>query len=385
MKTGQHHSTRIAFAAAGFVFSAIIVCSSFILCSRGANGTIKKELCFTVDNRNVYLFKLFSPGGMVAEISNLGGVIFRLYVPDRQGHLGNVVLGFESLNDYLNNVPHFGALIGRYANRIANARFTLDGTTYHLTANSHGTNTIHGGKVGFDKNVWDARDTATSDGLQLTLTHLSPDGHEGFPGNLWVSVTYTLTNDNALRIDYTATTDKPTVINFTNHCYFNLAGEGNGDVLNHYIMIDADSVTPVDTAGIPTGALEAVAGTPYDFRNPRLIGSEVSRLPHGYDINYVLNHPVGVQGLSAKVWEETRGRVLELFTTEPGLQFYTASGLHGTYSGAGGKRYYGSYGFCLETEHFPDSPNEPNFPSTVLRPGQEFRSTTIFKFTTLTH
>ncbi|HTR80972.1 MAG TPA: aldose epimerase family protein [Bacteroidota bacterium] len=357
----------------------------FILCSflvQGvcfSKGEIKKELCCQKDNKDVYLFTLKNDDGMVAEISNFGGVIYRLYVPDRNRKLANVVLGLDSVQNYFRSNPHFGALIGRFSNRIANASFTLDSMTYHLTVNSHHKNTIHGGAIGFDKIVWNATDSMTNEGPSLQLTHLSPDGHEGFPGNLSVTVVYTLTNENALRIDYYATTDKPTVVNFTNHCYFNLAGEGNGDVLRHQMTIRADKYTPVDDEGIPTGEIKDVAGTPYDFRTPRAIGSSML-LPQGYDNNFVLNHPLNQLGLAATVFERESGRTMEVFTTEPGVQFFTAHGLNGTFSGESGKKYESSYGFCLETEHFPDSPHRPNFPSTVLRPGEKFHSITLFKF-----
>jgi aldose 1-epimerase len=343
-------------------------------------GKIEKEFCCKKDGKDVYLFTLTNENGLVAEFINYGGVIFRLYVPDKNGEMNDVVLGLDSVKDYFGPNPHFGALIGRFSNRIANAKFTLDGITYHLTVNSHGKNTIHGGKIGFDKIVWNADTLMTKDGPSLQLTHLSPDGHEGFPGNLKVKVIYTLTNYNGLRIDYYAETDKPTVVNFTNHCYFNLAGEGKGNVLNHIITINADKFTSVDNEGIPTGEIKNVDGTPYDFRQPRSIGSEMKLLPHGYDMNYVLNHPLNELGLAAKVYEPVSGRIMDVYTTQPGVQFFTANGLNGRYTGPSGRKYESSYGFCLETEHYPDSPNKPNFPSTVLKPGKDFHSITIFKF-----
>jgi aldose 1-epimerase len=343
-------------------------------------GKITEQFCCKKDGKNVYLFTLKNDNGLIAEFLNYGGVIYRLYVPDKNCKIDNVVLGLDSMQDYFQPNPHFGALIGRFANRIANAKFTLDGKTYHLTVNSHGKNTIHGGKIGFDKIVWDADTLMTKNGPALELTHLSPDGHEGFPGNLKVKVVYTLTNDNSLRLDYYATTDKPTVVNFTNHCYFNLAGEGNGNVLNHRIMINADNYTPFDDEGIPTGEIKRVEGTPYDFRKCHPIGSEMNLLPHGYDMNYVLNHPLNKLGLAAQVYEPTSGRIMKVYTTQPGVQFFTANGLNGRYTGPSGRKYESSYGFCLETEHYPDSPNKPNFPSTVLRPGQDFHQITIFKF-----
>jgi aldose 1-epimerase len=343
-------------------------------------GKITEQFYCKKDGKSVYLFTLKNDNGLTAEFLNYGGVIFRLYVPNKNGKMKDVVLGLDRVQNYFEPNPHFGALIGRFSNRIANAEFTLDRKTYHLTVNSHGKNTIHGGKIGFDKIVWDADTLMTKDGPALELTHLSPDGHEGFPGNLKVKVVYTLTNKNSLRLDYYATTDKPTVVNFTNHCYFNLAGEGSGNVLNHRIMINADKYTPFDNEGIPTGEIKSVKGTPYDFKKSRPIGSEIKLLPHGYDMNYVLNHPMNKLGLAARVYEPVSGRIMEVYTTQPGVQFFTANGLNGRYTGPSGRKYESSYGFCLETEHYPDSPNNPSFPSTVLRPGQNFHEITVFKF-----
>lgn len=341
---------------------------------------INEQFCCEKDGQKVYLFTLTNKNGLVAKISNYAGAIYELDVPDRNGKLSNVVLGLKSLKEYFGPNPHFGALIGRFSNRIANAEFTLDGVTYHLTANSMKKHSIHGGKIGFDKIVWNPDTMMTENGPALKLTHLSPDGHEGFPGNLKVTAIYTLTNDNALRLDYYAETDKPTVVNFTNHNYFNLAGEGKGNILNHIIMINADKYTPADNEGIPTGEIKNVEGTPYDFRKAHAIDSLMDKLPHGYDINYVLNHPLNKLGLAAKVSDPLSGRVLEVYTTEPGMQFYTANGFNGRFSGRSGGKYESCAGFALETEHYPDSPNKPNFPSTVLRPDEKFHSITIFKF-----
>jgi aldose 1-epimerase len=343
--------------------------------------SIKTKYCCKHNKQNVYLFTLVNKNGLVAKISNYAGAIYELDVPDKNNNLVNVVLGLDSLPKYFEPNPHFGALIGRFSNRIANAKFTLDGVTYNLTKNSRGKHCIHGGKIGFDKIVWEADTLMTKKGPSLILTHLSPDGHEGFPGNLKVKVIYTLTNDNSLSIDYYAETDKPTVVNFTNHCYFNLNGEGNGNVLNHKLMINADHFTPTDSEGIPTGEIKSVANTPYDFREAHYIGKDMNQLKHGYDINYVFYHPWEILKLAAEAYSPNNGIVMSAYTTEPGMQFFTANGLNGKLSGQSGRKYESSYGFCLETEHFPDSPNEPEFPSTVLRTGEKFHSTTIFRFT----
>ncbi len=343
-------------------------------------GSIKEDFCCVKESQKVYLFTLKNRNGIVAKISNYAGAIYTLNVPDKSGKMIDVVLGLDSLPKYFEPNPHFGSLIGRFSNRIANAKFTLDGVTYNLTKNSRGKHFIHGGKIGFDKIVWDADTLMTDKGPSLILTHLNPDEHEGFPGNLKVKVIYTLTNDNSLSMNYFAETDKPTVINFTNHCYFNLNGEGNGNVLTHQLMINADHYTPNDSEGIPTGEIKSVANTPFDFRKAHSIGKYMNQLKHGYDINFVFYHPWEILKLAAEAYSPESGIVMTIYTTEPGMQFFTANGLNGKFSGQSGRKYESSYGFCLETEHFPDSPNEPGFPSTVLRPGEKFHSTTIFKF-----
>ncbi len=348
-------------------------------------GELIKEFCCKRDDKNVFLFKLTNANGMEVKLSNYGGLIIALSVPDKNGTSGDVVLGLDSVNNYLTESyiksnPRFGALIGRYANRIGNAKFSINGVECQLTINRNYKHHIHGGKIGFDKIVWDADIFMAENGTALKLNHLSPDGHEGFPGNLNVAVTYTLTNDNALRIDYSAETDKPTVVNFTNHSYFNLAGEGNGNILNHQIMINADKYTIVDDESIPTGEINSVESTSYDFRELISIETKIDQLPHGYDVNYVLNHSSDKLEMAAKVFEPISGRMMEVFTTEPGMQFYTANGLDGSYIGKSGRKYEKFFGLCLETQHFPDSPNKANFPSTVLMPGEKFLSTTTYKF-----
>jgi len=331
---------------------------------------------------NVYLYEL-SSNRLRASVTNYGAILVNLGVPDREGDVADINLGFDTLAEYLKGNPLFGATVGRYANRIANARFTLDGVEYKITANA-GKNHIHGGRQRrFDKVLWQGQPLPKKDSASVELHFLSKDGEEGFPGNLDCTVTYTLTAKNELRIDYKATTDKPTIINLTNHSYFNLAGAGNGDVLGHEMYINADFYTPGNEQLIPTGEILSVKGTPLDFTDPRTIGARIKQLTQtgGYDHNYVLKHRVGELGLAARVYEPRSGRVMEVYTTEPGMQLYTANGMRSK-SGKDGKVYHPYYGFCLETQHYPDSANKPHFPSPVLRPGEIFQSTTIFKFST---
>ena len=344
----------------------------------------KQSFGKTDDGQPVDLYILTNQHGMEAAITNYGGTVVTLKVPDRNGKIDDVVLGYDKLDDYAAGKAYFGAIVGRYANRIAHAKFTLDGTTYTLPKND-GDNHLHGG---FNKRVWTAKDVSSSNGQALELTYLSKDGEEGFPGNLSVKVVYTLTNQNELKIDYSATTDKDTVLNLTNHCYFNLAGQGNGDILQHQLMIRADRFTPVDANLIPTGELRSVKGTPFDFTTATVIGARIDqddqqlKLGRGYDHNWVLNSgTAGSLSLAAQAYEPHSGRVLEVSTTQPGLQFYTGNFLDGI-RGKQGKVYNRRYAFCLETQHFPDSPNHPGFPSTVLKPGQHFLSTTVYKFST---
>jgi aldose 1-epimerase len=339
----------------------------------------------TGDGVNARIFTLTNKNGLEARITNYGGIVVSLKTPDRNGAMADVVLGFDTLAGYISSPsPYFGALIGRYGNRIGHARFTLDGVEYKLAANN-GENSLHGGTHGFNEKIWTPRELPDGG---LELTYLSKDGEEGYPGNLKTIVTYRLTDDNSLTIDYSATTDKDTVLNLTNHSYFNLKGAGQGDILGHMLTLTADRFTPVDAGLIPTGELRAVSGTPFDFTKSTAIGSRIERndeqlkLGKGYDHNWVLNNfnKPGNSALAARVVEPTSGRVMEVYTTQPGIQFYTGNFLDGTIKGKGGKAYRQRYGFCLETQHFPDSPNKPSFPSTVLKPNQKFHSTTVFKF-----
>jgi aldose 1-epimerase len=340
----------------------------------------------TADGSAVDLYTLTNDHGMTAKITNYGGIITSLLAPDRTGVLGDVVLGHETLEGYLTRNPFFGCLVGRFGNRIARGRFTLDGVEYSLTLND-GPNALHGGLKGFDKVVWQATGVLGAYGPGLVLRYHSTDGEEGYPGNLHVVVIYTLTGANELRIDYSATTDKPTVVNLTNHTYFNLAGQG--DVLGHEMQLFADRFTPVDSTLIPTGELRSVDGSPLDFRTPSSIGARIEaddvqiKLGGGYDHNYVVNGLAGTLRPAAKVYEPVSGRVLTVSTIEPGVQLYSGNFLDGTITGKSGAVYAKRSGFCLETQHFPDSPNQPNFPSTVLRPGETYRSTTVFKFSAL--
>ena len=338
------------------------------------------------DGQTIDLYTLTNKNGMQVGIINYGGRVVSIRVPDRQGQMADVVLGFDNLDGYLGNNPYFGAIVGRYANRIAKGRFTLDGVEYKLAQND-GPNSLHGGVKGFDKVFWKAVELAKENSA-LELTYLSQDGEEGYPGNLSVKVTYTLSDDNELWIDYHATTDKDTVLNLSNHSYFNLAGQGNGDILQHLMMINASRFTPVDATLIPTGELRSVEGTPFDFRHPTAIGARIDnddeqlKLGRGYDHNFVLDRKGAGLTLAARVVEPNSGRVLEVKTDQPGIQFYTGNFLDGTIHGKGGKVYSRRSAFCLETQHFPDSPNHPGFPSTELKPGGTYHHVTIFRFTT---
>ncbi len=353
------------------------------------SGTgVTREPFGTADGEDVELFTLTNANGVSVQITNYGGIVHSINVPDSDGEMGNVVLGYDNLDDYVNANPYFGVIAGRYANRIALGKFTLEGEEYQLAINND-PNHLHGGDKGFDKYVW-AADVATDDVPGLRLTRTSPDGEENYPGTLEVAVTYTLTDDDELRIDYEATTDAPTILNLTNHSYFNLAGESSGDILDHELQLNCPQFTPVDETAIPTGELPDVAGTPFDFLEPHAIGeriddasSEQIVFGRGYDHNWVIDRGDAADGdlvVCAVVTESTTGRKMEVSTDQPGVQFYSGNFLDGTNIGTGGDVYRQSNGFCLETQHFPDSPNQPDFPSTELRPGETYRTTTIYRF-----
>jgi len=337
------------------------------------------------DGTAVDIYTLTNANGIEAKITNYGGIIVSMKVPDKDGKLEDVVLGYDHLAGYLKKTPYFGCIVGRYCNRIANGKFSLPGVEYILAQNN-GENHLHGGMKGFDKVVWDAEKVRHNDDVGLKLTYLSKDGEEGYPGNLSVAVIYTLTNDNALTIDYSAITDKETVVNLTNHSYFNLADCGQEDILGHEMMINANRFTPIDEGLIPTGEIGNVRGTPLDFTRAMTIGARIDQEDQqltyglGYDHNYVLNNSDGNLTLAARVYEPKTKRVMEVYTKEPGMQFYSGNFLDGSITGKGGVVYQKRHGFCLETQHFPDSPNKPNFPSTALKPGEEYKTTTIYQF-----
>jgi aldose 1-epimerase len=334
----------------------------------------------TANGEAVDIYTLSNGAGLTAKIMTFGAIITELKTPDRNGTVGDIVLGFDNFEQYAKGHPFFGAIAGRYANRIAKGKFTLDGKEYHLPINN-GPNSLHGGLIGFDKKVWKAELIESTEGPSLRLSCFSADGEEGYPGNLNVTVTYTLTQKNELRIDYGATTDKATPINLTNHSYFNLAGSGN--VLDHELMLEADHYTPVDETLIPLGEIKSVKGTPLDFTKTKTIGRDIAQTPDyikGYDHNFVLNNGGKSLALCAHVSDPKSGRIMEIYTTEPGVQLYTGNNLNGSITGINGVKYEKYAGFCLETQHYPDSPNHPNFPPTILRPGEKFQSTTIIKF-----
>lgn len=338
-----------------------------------------------IDGRALSLFMLTNASGGQVGITEYGGIVVSLKVPDRHGEFGDVVLGFDTLDAYVADTPYFGAITGRYANRIAGGQFSLDGTDYELAVNNP-PNALHGGIKGFDKVVWNGEPNAEGDGV--VFKYVSADGEEGYPGTLTAQVTYTWTDDHELRIDYEATTDKPTVLNLTNHSYFNLKDGGASPILDHELTIDADRYTPVDETSIPTGELAALEGTPLDFRQPAAIGARIGddheqlRFGAGYDHNYVLNRESESLALAATVYEPESGRVMEVLTTEPGVQFYSGNFLDGHHVGKGGVAYEHRSGLCLETQHYPDSPNQPEFPSTVLRPGETYSTQTVYRFST---
>ena len=337
---------------------------------------VSKQSFGEVDGKPVYLYTLSNKSGAEVKITNYGGTVTSWTAPDKTGKKSSIVLGFDSLSGYLAKPPYFGALIGRYGNRIANGKFKIDTATYTLATNN-GKNHLHGGLKGFDKVVWDA--TASDSVPALTLNYTSKDGEEGYPGNLKVTVQYTLTDDNELSIEYNAETDKTTPVNLTNHSYFNLTGDVDNTILHHVLMVKADSYTPVDTSLIPTGEIKAVKGTAFDFTTPTAIGARINAVKGGYDHNFVLNSKDGALNLVATVTDSVSGRKLEVFTTEPGLQFYTGNFLNGSIKTSDGKSIQQHAAFCLETQHFPDSPNQPKFPSTLLKPGEKYHTVTKYK------
>jgi aldose 1-epimerase len=368
------------------IVAVLLVVLTVVPSAQKAAGVRKEAWGKTPAGEPVDLYTLTNANGASVSIATWGATITSIKVPDKDGRIGEVTLGFKSLDGYVKPHPNFGSLIGRYGNRIGGARFDLDGKTYTLAKNN-GENSLHGGVKNFDKYVWKAREVTSSDGPSVEMTHVSPDGDEGYPGRLSATVTYTWTNDNALRIHYTATTDKPTVVNLTNHAYFNLDGPGTGTILDHVLMIDANRYTPVDKGLIPTGELRPVEGTPFDFRTPTPIGARIDDQQDqqiayggGYDHNWVLNGKAGTLHLAARVTGPRSGRTMEVDTTEPGVQFYTGNFLDGSITGREGEPYEKRFGLCLETQHFPDSPNKPDFPSTVLRPGDKYDTTTVYRF-----
>ncbi|MFL6414224.1 MAG: aldose epimerase family protein [Bryobacteraceae bacterium] len=374
---------RRNFTGAYLLFSALatLVVGSSLQAAKVEKSPFGK----TPDGQQVEVYTLRNASGMEVKVATYGATITSVTVPDRQKKMADVVLGFKDVSGYTakTNTAFFGASIGRYGNRIGNAKFSIDGKEYHTPAND-GPNTLHGGPKGFDKHVWTAKDVSGANPA-VELQIVSPDGDQGFPGKFTETVRYTLGADNDLRIDYSAQTDKPTVLNLTNHSYFNLAGAGTKTVLDHRIQLSADRFTPVNETLIPTGVLQPVKGTPFDFRSSTRIGDHIDendqqlKYAKGYDHNFVLNTGGDLKKVAAVVTEPTSGRVLEVFTDQPGIQFYTGNFLDGANEGIGGKYGYRS-ALCLETQHFPDSPNHPSFPSALLRPGQQFHSTTIYKF-----
>lgn len=366
------------------ISAAVVALSAATLLPHEAIAKMSRQDFGKTPDGAASVYTLTNRAGTEARITNYGGIIVSLKTKDRAGKLADIILGFDSIDGYLKEHPYFGALIGRYGNRIGKGKFTLNGKQYKLATNN-GENSLHGGTRGFDKRLWKAKEAGEN---TLELSYASKDGEEGYPGTLTVTVRYTLTETNELKIDYSATTDKDTVVNLTNHTYFNLAGQGEGDILQHQMMINAARFTPVDAGLIPTGELRKVEGTPFDFTKPTAIGARINqadeqlKLGKGYDHNWVLNAASQGHTKAAEVYEPKSGRVMEVLTREPGIQFYTGNFLDGSITGKGGKVYKNRYGFCLETQHFPDSPNKPTFPSTVLKPGQRYETSTVYKFST---
>ncbi|MCG8307570.1 MAG: galactose mutarotase [Cytophagales bacterium] len=367
------------------IFTGILIVVLNSYCSGPKDNytpVMKARFQVTHEGKRIDLYTIRNSKGMIVQLTNYGGKLVSIIVPDKDGKPGDVCLGYESAEEYIRGIASLGATMGRVTNRIANARFTLNDSVYHLAKNN-GAHTIHGGAKGFRYRVWDARQL---DDQNVELSYFSKDGEEGFPGNLTLKVLFSVTNDNELKLTYHATTDKPTMVNFTNHAFFNLSGAGTGDILDHELMVNAHAFTPVDADAIPTGEIKAVDGTPLDFRELTRIGDRIDedfdQLKHvgGYDHNFVIHKNENELAMAALLYDPASGRVMEVKTTEPGIQIYTANSLSGKDMGKGGKAYGPRSSVCLETQHFPDSPNHPNFPSTVLNPGEDYVSTTIYRF-----
>ena len=366
----------------------LIICISIIFIAGCKEKKMKEDFGKLADGTKAKLYTLSNSNGIIMKVTNYGGIVVSLEVPDKNGKADDIVLGYDRVEDYVKASPYFGAIIGRYGNRIGKGKFSLDGKIYSLAVNN-GENHLHGGLKGFDKVIWDTQKIDSLKGQALKMHYVSKDGEEGYPGRLDVTVTYTLTEDNELVIDYLATTDKATVCNLTQHSYFNLKGQGSGDILDHVLTLNADNFTPIDSGLIPTGEITTVKDTPMDFTSPASIGERINqdteqlKFGKGYDHNWVLNKASQDKlSLAAAVYEPKSGRQMEVWTTEPGIQFYAGNFLDGSNTGKGGKVYNYRNGFCLETQHYPDSPNEENFPSTVLRPGEIYKTQTIYKFKT---
>jgi aldose 1-epimerase len=368
------------------VIVALVSCKTKVGDKESCKSDLLKKEAFEkeIDGKKTSLYILENANGITVYITNYGARIVSLLTPDKEGKCADIVLGFDSIDSYLKDKMYLGCIVGRYANRIKDGKFTIDGQQYNLFLND-GPNTLHGGKKGFDKRVWDAK----QEGNSLTLSYLSPDGEEGYPGNLQVKKIYTLTDENELKMEYEAETDKATIVNLSHHSYFNLKGEGDTTILDHYLMAEADYFTPVDSTLIPTGEIRPVANTPFDFTKGKQIGQDISteneqlKFGLGYDHNWVLNKDsANSLTLAAKLWEETTGRVMEIYTTEPAFQFYSGNFMDGSVTGKSGKPYKYRAALAIEPQHFPDSPNHPEFPSTVLRPGEKYRQLSILKFGT---
>lgn len=358
-----------------------------LICSLAATATTHAQTMDDFDS--IQLATLKNSQGMTVKVTNYGATVTSIMVPDRNGKLADVALGYNRVEDYMNAVdkPYFGAIVGRYGNRIAKGKFSIGNDTYKLAVNN-GENHLHGGVIGFDKVVWTMQAAQVNNGEAVKLTYLAKDKEEGYPGNLQITVTYTLTNANELKVDYLATTDKATPVNLTQHTYFNLKGEGEGDILDHEMMINAEAYTPTDAGAIPTGEIAPVKGTPFDFTSPKPIGRDINqnheqiKFGMGFDHNFVIKRAAGDKSmqLAARVVEPKSGRTMEVLTTEPGIQFYCGNFLDGRLKGKASKPYVQRGGFCLETQHYPDSPNQPKFPSTILEPGKKYETSTIYKF-----